>query len=85
MITNRVGNDLILCIVKHMKSTVLNTSRLALRRVKNVTSKVQVRNLNVHEYVSMEVMRDFDIPVPKGGMAETKEDAVKKYKDIIGS
>ena len=43
-----------------------------------------VRNLNVHEYVSMEVMRNFNIPVPKGGMAQKPEDAVKVYKDIIG-
>jgi len=64
--------------------TVFNTSRLALRRANNLTPKAQVRKLNVHEYVSMEIMREFDIPVPKGDMAETKEDAVKKYKDIIG-
>ena len=43
-----------------------------------------VRCLNVHEYVSMEVMRSFKIPVPKGGMAESKEGAVQIYKDIIG-
>ena len=44
-----------------------------------------VRRLNVHEYVSMDVMRTFDIPVPKGGMAETAEDAVKLYKSHFGT
>ena len=43
-----------------------------------------VRRLNVHEYVSMDVMRKFNIPVPSGGMAETAEDAVKLYKSQFG-
>lgn len=43
-----------------------------------------VRRLNVHEYVSMDVMRKFNIPVPNGGMAETAEDAVKLYKSHFG-
>ena len=43
-----------------------------------------VRNLNVHEYVSMEIMRKFDVPVPKGGMATSVADAEKVYKSIIG-
>ena len=51
---------------------------------KPVASIGQIRSLNVHEYVSMEVMRDFKIPVPKGGMAESKEKAMDTYKDIIG-
>ena len=38
----------------------------------------------MHEYVSMEIMRKFDVPVPKGGMAETVADAEKVYKSVIG-
>lgn len=43
-----------------------------------------IRCLNVHEYASMEVMREFKIPVPRGGMAESQEKAAETYKDIIG-
>lgn len=42
------------------------------------------RLLNVHEYVSMDVMRSFNIPVPKGGMATNPADAVEVYKKTIG-
>jgi len=31
------------------------------------------RLLNVHEYVSMDIMRSFNIPVPKGGAATSVE------------
>ena len=65
-----------------MRSILLH-KRIALN--KSLPSIGSVRNLNVHEYVSMEVMRSFNIPVPKGGMAEKPEDAVKVYKNIIGS
>jgi len=43
-----------------------------------------VRLLNVHEYVSMDIMRGFGIPVPKSAMAESVEEADKKYKSVIG-
>eukprot|EP01036_Dinobryon_divergens_P027846 gene27846-36687_t len=42
------------------------------------------RNLNVHEYVSMDVMRSFGIPVPKGGMATNLDEVTQVYKTIIG-
>jgi succinyl-CoA synthetase beta subunit len=32
----------------------------------------------------MEIMRKFDVPVPKGGMAESVADAEKVYKSVIG-
>ena len=32
----------------------------------------------------MDIMRSFDIPVPKGGMAESVADATKVYKEKIG-
>ena len=35
------------------------------------------RLLNVHEYVSMDVMRGMGIPVPKGGIATSVEEAKK--------
>jgi len=44
----------------------------------------QTRLLNVHEYVSMDIMRGFGIPVPRGGMATTVEEADQIYKTIIG-
>lgn len=42
------------------------------------------RSLNVHEYVSMDIMRKFGIPVPKGGVANTVAEAEQVYKTIIG-
>ena len=42
------------------------------------------RLLNVHEYVSMDIMRSFNIPVPRGGMATSVEEANQVYKTIIG-
>ena len=41
------------------------------------------RLLNVHEYVSMDIMRSFNIPVPRGGMATSVEEANQVYKTII--
>ena len=42
------------------------------------------RLLNVHEYVSMDIMRGFNIPVPKGGMATSVAEAEQVYKNVIG-
>lgn len=42
------------------------------------------RLLNVHEYVSMDIMRGFGIPVPKSAMATTVDEAKKVYKETIG-
>jgi len=44
----------------------------------------QTRRLNVHEYVSMDIMRSFGIPVPRGGMATNLEEVSQVYKTIIG-
>lgn len=43
-----------------------------------------MRRLNVHEYVSMEIMAAHDIDVPASKMAETPEDAEKACADIMG-
>ncbi|XP_048005437.1 succinate--CoA ligase [ADP-forming] subunit beta, mitochondrial [Leguminivora glycinivorella] len=44
--------------------------------------KQQVRNLNVHEYVSYTLLRDAGIPVPKFNVAKTKDDALKFAKEL---
>ncbi|XP_049887352.1 succinate--CoA ligase [ADP-forming] subunit beta, mitochondrial isoform X2 [Pectinophora gossypiella] len=45
-------------------------------------NKQQVRNLNVHEYISYTLLRDAGIPVPKFNVAKTKEEAVQFAKDL---
>eukprot|EP00600_Ochromonadales_sp_CCMP1393_P010150 CAMPEP_0174963098 /NCGR_PEP_ID=MMETSP0004_2-20121128/5134_1 /TAXON_ID=420556 /ORGANISM="Ochromonas sp., Strain CCMP1393" /LENGTH=445 /DNA_ID=CAMNT_0016211671 /DNA_START=85 /DNA_END=1422 /DNA_ORIENTATION=+ len=42
------------------------------------------RLLNVHEYVAMDLMRSFNIPVPQTAMATSVEEVGQKYKDIMG-
>ncbi|CAB3237266.1 unnamed protein product [Arctia plantaginis] len=48
----------------------------------NLPNKQQVRNLNVHEYVSYTLLRDNGIPVPKFNVAKTKEEVVKFATDL---
>lgn len=48
----------------------------------NLPSKQQVRNLNVHEYISYTLLRDHGIPVPKFNVAKTKEEACKYALDL---
>jgi succinyl-CoA synthetase beta subunit len=45
---------------------------------------VPSRQLNIHEYASMEVLRGKGVAVPATDMAETVEGATKIYKDMIG-
>lgn len=42
------------------------------------------RQLNVHEYVSMDIMRGFGIPVPKSGMGTNVDEVNQIYKTVIG-
>lgn len=61
---------------------------MAVVAANNIPNKQQVRNLNVHEYVSYTLLRDAGIPVPKFNVAKSKEDVVKfatdlKSKDIV--
>ncbi|XP_073944265.1 succinyl-coenzyme A synthetase beta subunit, ADP-forming [Choristoneura fumiferana] len=49
---------------------------------KYIPTTQQVRNLNVHEYVSYTLLRDAGIPVPKFNVAKTKEEAVKFATDL---
>ncbi|XP_046976392.1 succinate--CoA ligase [ADP-forming] subunit beta, mitochondrial [Vanessa cardui] len=58
------------------------TKLLAASTSKNLPSKQQVRNLNVHEYVSYTLLRDHGIPVPKFNIAKTKDEAVKYAQEL---
>merc|ERR1711934_174972 len=42
----------------------------------------QVRNLSVHEYVSMQLLKDANVPTPKFGVATTVEEARKIAEDL---
>jgi len=42
----------------------------------------QVRNLSVHEYVSMSLLKDAGVPTPKFGVATTVEEAKKIAEDL---
>ncbi|CAH0699027.1 unnamed protein product [Spodoptera exigua] len=48
----------------------------------NHPSQQQVRNLNVHEYISYTLLRDHGIPVPKFHVATTPEEVVKFAKEL---
>ncbi len=43
----------------------------------------QRRHLNVHEHVGMELMRKFDIPVPRGSVATTPEEAEEVHRSHL--
>lgn len=43
------------------------------------------RYLHCHEYVSMELMGKYDIPVPKTAVASTPEEALSIYEKMIGA
>ncbi|XP_045529873.1 succinate--CoA ligase [ADP-forming] subunit beta, mitochondrial isoform X2 [Pieris brassicae] len=65
-----------------------NGTKLLAATSNKVPSKQQVRNLNVHEYVSYTLLRDNGIPVPTFNIAKTKDEAVKfatelNTKDIV--
>ncbi len=40
--------------------------------------------MNIHEYQAKEVLRGFGVPVPKGGVAFTVDEAVKAAEDLGG-
>ncbi len=40
--------------------------------------------MKIHEYQAKEIMRSYGIPVPKGKMAETPEEARKVAEEIGG-
>lgn len=51
---------------------------------KAVASSGSRRFLNVHECASMEIMRGFDIPVPKSKVAHSPDEAREVYRHVIG-
>jgi acyl-CoA synthetase (NDP forming) len=63
-------------IVTHRFFTMLSSSlvRHAVRRTAGPAVGA-VRNLNVHEYISMEIMNKYQIATPKGYVASTPEEA----------
>lgn len=65
---------------------LFKTSINAAARAKNLklTQIGAVRQLNVHEYVSMDIMRGFGIPVPKSGMGTSVAETEEVYKNVIG-
>lgn len=42
-----------------------------------------VRYLNVHEYISMEIMKAHGIQVPESHVASTPEEAIHIYSNIL--
>lgn len=44
---------------------------------REVAGKLLARNLNVHEYVGLSMLRENDVNVPKFGVAETPDEASK--------
>lgn len=65
-----------------MRAVLRNKNVLKLARAE--TQLGGVRRLNVHEYVSMDIMRKFDIPVPKSVMGTTIDEVKTGYKEVIG-
>jgi len=42
-----------------------------------------IRMLNVHEYISMDIMKSFDINVPRGQVASTVDEAEHVYNNLL--
>jgi len=61
-----------------LSSSVSSLVRHATRRTALPTVGA-VRNLNVHEYISMELMQEHGIAVPEGYVSSTPEEAEMRY------
>jgi succinyl-CoA synthetase beta subunit len=61
-----------------LSSSVSSLARHATRRTALPTIGA-VRNLNVHEYISMEIMKEHGIAIPEGYVASTPEEAENQY------
>jgi succinyl-CoA synthetase beta subunit len=46
--------------------------------------KGQRRFLNVHEYISMDLMKEYGVPVPKGAVASTPAEAESIAATMLG-
>ncbi len=40
--------------------------------------------MKIHEYQAKEILRSYGVPVPRGGVAETPEEAKKVAEEIGG-
>lgn len=45
---------------------------------------LQRRHLNVHEYVSMSLMKEYGVPVPRSAVATTPDEAELAYSSKLG-
>merc|ERR1712088_859981 len=52
---------------------------------KHVAPKQQIRNLSVHEHVSMTLLKDAGVPTPKFGVAKTASEAKTIAEELGGS
>jgi len=48
------------------------------------STRVQQRHFNIHEYQSMDLMKEFKIPTPINAVVRTVEEAVRVHKDAMG-
>lgn len=53
----------------------------AASRIKPAIAQTK-RNLNIHEYLSLELMESYDIPTARGKVATTPDEAVQVHKSI---
>merc|ERR1711872_83241 len=74
---------------KKMASLLQRVSSLAEKLATHSPKKVlpsavcqPVRNLSVHEYVSMSLLQDAGVPVPKFGVAKSSAEAKQIAKDL---
>ena len=58
------------------------TCRKSFNNADNNVTKQQHRNLSVHEYIAIDMLRDAGINVPKGGVARSPDEAFKVAKSI---
>merc|ERR1711963_536091 len=73
-----------------LSRAALATEKLALRSPKKVlnpacVSVSQKRDLSVHEHVSMSLLKEAGVPVPKFGVAHSSAEAKKIAEDIATS
>ena len=45
-------------------------------------SKVQQRNLSLHEYLSMEILQQYKVNIPRGKVAHSAAEALKVAKTL---
>lgn len=71
-----------MCVVHfQMASPAAATSRTA-PPFSPVRRHQQVRNLSVHEHVSMQILHDSGVPVPKFTVATTVDEALENSKNL---